>query len=107
MSINQERLNQLREQALNLQAEVANVQASMNATEVTGTAADGRVAVTMTAAGQFLSVHLDPHLLEDSTAAEVEETFLAALRDAAGQLQDYATQRTSSISSVLDRLRTS
>ena len=107
MSINQDRLNQLKEQALALQAEVGNIQATMAAIEVTGTAAGGEVAVTMNAAGDFLSVHLDPGLLEDSSADEVEDLFLAALRDASGQLKDFAAQRTGSISSVLDRLRTS
>jgi DNA-binding protein YbaB len=107
MSINQDRLNQFREQALNLQAEVGNIQAAMAATEVTGTTHDGQVTVTMNAAGDFLSVHVDPYLLEDNPAEEVEAAFLAALRDASAQLKDFAAQRTSSISTVLDRLRTS
>ena len=107
MAINQDRLNQFREQALNLQAEVANIQATMSATEVTGTAAGGEVAVTMTAAGDFLSVHLDPGLLEDSPADEIEDLVLAALRDASHQLKEFAAQRTGSISSVLDNLRAS
>lgn len=106
MSINQDRLGQLKEQALNLQAEVVNIQATLAATEVTGIASGGEVAVTMNAAGDFLSVHLDPGLLEDSSAAEVADLFLAALQDASGQLKDFAAQRTGSISSVLDRLRT-
>ncbi|WFE48811.1 YbaB/EbfC family nucleoid-associated protein [Micromonospora sp. WMMD1155] len=107
MSINQEQLNHLRQQALALQAEVANVQEAMNATEVTGVAADGQVTVTMTAAGEFLSVHLDPNVLEDNPADEVEALILAALRDATAQLKDHAAQRTGAISSVLDRLRAS
>jgi DNA-binding protein YbaB len=107
MSINQDRLNQLKEQALALQAEVGNVQRTMAATEVTGIAAGGEVTVTMNAAGDFLAVHLDAGLFEDSSADEVEDLFLAALQDAAGQLKDFAAQRTGSISAVLDRLRTS
>jgi DNA-binding YbaB/EbfC family protein len=107
MSINQDRLNQLKAQALNLQAEVVNIQATLAATEVTGITAGGEVTVTMNAAGDFLSVHVDPGLLEDSPADEVEDLFLAALQDASNQLKDFAAQRTGSISTVLDRLRTS
>jgi DNA-binding YbaB/EbfC family protein len=106
MSINQDRLNQLKEQALSVQAEVMNIQATMGSTEVTGTAADGQVAVTMTAAGEFLSVHLDPGLLADGPADEVEDLVLAALRDASAQLKDFAAERSGSLSSLLDRLRT-
>jgi DNA-binding protein YbaB len=107
MSIDQDRLNQFKEQALALQTEVVNIQATMGATEVTGVAADGQVTVTMTAAGDFLDVHLDRGMLEDSPADEVEALVLAALQDASAQLKDFAAQRTGSISAVLDQLRTS
>jgi nucleoid-associated protein EbfC len=105
MSINQEKLNQLREQALNLQASVVGIQAQMAATEVTGTATGGQVSVTMNAAGDFLSVYVDPDLLEDCPAHEVEAVFLAALQDASAQLKEFGAQRTASISSVLDNLQ--
>jgi DNA-binding protein YbaB len=106
MSINQERLNQLKEQALALQAEVGHIQTKLAATEITGIAGGGEVTVTMNAAGDFLAVHVDGGMLEDSSADEVEDLFLAALRDASAQLKDYAEQRTGGIASVLDRLRT-
>jgi nucleoid-associated protein EbfC len=105
MSINQDQLNQLKEQALHLQAEMVNIQAALVAQEVTGVAAGGEVTVTMNAVGDFLSVHVDPGILEDCPADEVEDLLLAALRDASSQLKDFAAQRTSSMSAVLDSLR--
>ena len=106
MTINQKQLDQLRETAEALQAEVAGFQDAMGRTEVTGTAAGGGVAISLTAAGEFLSVHLDPELVEDSPAGELEDLVLAALRDAAGQLRERAAERTSSLSTMFEALRT-
>jgi DNA-binding YbaB/EbfC family protein len=106
VTINQQQLNQLREQAEALQAEVANFQDAMGRTEVTGTAAGGGVAISLTAAGDFLAVHLDPDLVEDSAAGELEDLVLAALRDAAGQLRERAAERTSSLATLFEGLGT-
>src|SRR3954462_1935388 len=105
MSINQDKLNALKEQALNLQASVVGIQAQMAATEVTGTSSGGQVSVTMNAVGDFLSVYVDPDLLEDCPAHEVEAVFLNALQDASAQLKEFGRQRTAGISSVLDNLQ--
>jgi DNA-binding protein YbaB len=104
MSINQEQLDQLREQALSLQANVVNIQAQMAATEVTGVAPGGQVSVTMNAVGDFLAVYVDPDLIAEAPADEVEQVFLAALRDASAQLKKRGAERTASISAVLDNL---
>lgn len=106
MGINQQQLNQLRQQAQAVQAEVATFQETLGRTEVTGTAAGGGVAVAMTAAGDFLSVHLDPAIVEESSAGELEAVVLAALRDAAGQLRERAAERTSSLATMIEALRT-
>lgn len=105
MTINPQRVSQLMQQAQALQAEVANFQDTMSRTEITGTAAGGGVAVSMTAAGDFLSVHLDAGLVEDIPAGELEDLVLAALRDVASQLRDYAAQRTGSLTTMIEGLR--
>lgn len=105
MTINPQRLSQLTQQAQALQAEVANFQDTMSRTEVTGTAAGGDVAVSMTAVGDFLSVHLDPTLVEDCPVGEIEGLILAALRDAGSQLREYSAQRTGSLTTMLEGLR--
>ncbi|GAA5179164.1 hypothetical protein GCM10023322_08340 [Rugosimonospora acidiphila] len=106
MAINREQLSQFMGRAQALQAEVANFQETMNRTEVTGTAAGGDVAVTVTAGGEFLSVHLDPALIDECEADELERLLLTALRDAAGQLRDRAAERTGPLTAALDGLRT-
>ena len=105
MSFSQEQLNQLREQAQTFQEQMADIQTVLGRTEVTGIASDGAVAVSMTASGDFLSVHLDPVLVQESSAGELEELLLAALRDAAAQLRERAQERAGSLSAMLDSLR--
>jgi len=105
MTNSPQRLSQLIQQAQALQAGVAGFQDTMSRTEVTGTAAGGDVAVSMTAAGDFLSVHLDPGLVEDGPVGELEGLILAALRDAMSQLRDYSAERTGSLITMLEGLR--
>jgi hypothetical protein len=103
----QERLSFVMQQAEVLQQQLASIQDSMGRTEVTGTAAGGAIAVSMTAAGEFLSVHLEPDLVDESQPDELESLVLAALRDAAAQLRDRAAERTAPLASMIESLRRS
>lgn len=98
-------LDQMLEQAKILQDQMASMRDRLSATEVTGTAANGAVRVTMTAAGHFSAVHLDPDLLADAGAAEVEELMLAALQDAGGQLREMTERRMGSLNDIFASLQ--
>ncbi|HWS35978.1 MAG TPA: YbaB/EbfC family nucleoid-associated protein [Actinoplanes sp.] len=105
MALSQEQLAKLREQSQIFQDQMADIQNTLMRTEVTGSAADGNVSVRMTAGGEFLAVHLDPALVEDCDAGELESLMLSALRDASHQLHERATERAGSLNSMLDALR--
>ncbi|GAA0587375.1 YbaB/EbfC family nucleoid-associated protein [Paractinoplanes ferrugineus] len=97
-------LDQMLEQAKAIQDQMASMRDRLSATEVTGTAANGSVRVSMTAAGNFTAVHLDPDLLADAGAEEMEELMLAALRDAGEQLREMTERRMGSLNEIFQSI---
>ncbi|MGC4856315.1 YbaB/EbfC family nucleoid-associated protein [Micromonospora sp. DT4] len=93
-------MDSLLRQAQELQHQVASVRDQMTVLEVTGTAAGGAVAVTMTPTGEVRSLRIDDEVVAGGRA-EVEETVLLALRDAADQLRQQTTERMASLQDVL------
>ncbi|MEU5785817.1 YbaB/EbfC family nucleoid-associated protein [Micromonospora lupini] len=87
-------------QAQQLQDQLSSVRDQMTVLEVTGTAAGGAVAVTMTPTGEVRSLRIEDEVLAGGRA-EVEETVLLALRDAAAQLRERATERMASLQDML------
>ncbi|MET8280545.1 YbaB/EbfC family nucleoid-associated protein [Micromonospora sp. NPDC005174] len=87
-------------QAQELQHQIASVRDQMAVLEVTGTAAGGAVAVTMTPTGEVRSLRIDDEIVA-AGRAEVEDTVLLALRDAAAQLREQATERMAGLQDVL------
>ncbi|WP_432990729.1 YbaB/EbfC family nucleoid-associated protein [Dactylosporangium sp. CA-233914] len=104
MAAEQVDLSDFLERARALQGQVASLQETMLRTEVTGTAGGGVVAITMSAVGEFLSVHLDPETVASSMADELEDLVLAALRDAAEQLRRRADERIGALTDSLNDL---
>ncbi|MFE9191937.1 YbaB/EbfC family nucleoid-associated protein [Micromonospora sp. NPDC007208] len=93
-------VDDLLRQAQALQHQIASVRDQMTVLEVTGTAGGGAVAVTMTPTGEVRSLRIDDEVLAGGRA-EVEETVLLALRDAAAQLREQATERMAGLQDVL------
>ncbi|WP_422747579.1 YbaB/EbfC family nucleoid-associated protein [Micromonospora sp. WMMD1219] len=93
-------LDRMLEQAQALQDQMADMRDRLSATEVTGTAASGAVRVSMTAAGTFTAVRLDPHLIADTDPEELEELMLTALRDAGEQLREMTERRMGSLNEI-------
>ena len=81
-------LSALLEQAQAMQEQMSVAQEEQAQQEVTGTAASGRVAVTMTGAGEFRSVKIAPDVVDPDDVEMLEDLVLAALRDAAGQVME-------------------
>lgn len=79
----QPNLQQLMKQAQKMQQQLATAQAELAETEVTGTAGGGLVTVTMTAAGEFRSVHIDPKAVDPDDVETLEDLVLAAIHNAA------------------------
>jgi DNA-binding YbaB/EbfC family protein len=78
----QPNLQQLMKQAQKMQQQLAVAQAELAEAEVTGTAGGGLVTVTMTAAGEFRSVKIDPKAVDPDDVETLEDLVLAAVHNA-------------------------
>jgi nucleoid-associated protein EbfC len=85
-----------------LQDRLATLKDNLGETEVTGSAAGGAVAVTMTASGEFRGVRIDPELIGAETdAGDLEFLVLEALRSASAQLRELTSYRMRSLTEML------
>ena len=76
---------------------------SMKNAEITGSAADGDVTVTL-ANNEYQSVHISPRVMESCDADELGDLVLAALRDGAEQLRQQADERMKLLAESINRL---
>ncbi len=86
-------VNDLLQQAMAMEKQLADAQQQTASAEVTGTAGGGSVTVTMTGAGEVTAVHIDPAVVDPDDVEMLEDLVLAALHDAArraGELQTSA-----------------
>jgi DNA-binding YbaB/EbfC family protein len=70
-------------QLMQLQRKLAEAQAALAETEVTGTAGGGLVTVTMTASGDVKAVRIDPKAVDPEDVETLEDLLLAAVHNAA------------------------
>jgi DNA-binding YbaB/EbfC family protein len=77
----------LMQQASQMQAKVQQLQAELGLRRVTGTAAAGKVTVTLDGHGQVQGTRIDPALLATGDAAVLEDLVIVAMRDAQQQAQ--------------------
>jgi DNA-binding YbaB/EbfC family protein len=77
-------LGKFMKQAQKMQRQVEETQAALAARELEISSGGGAVVVKINGHGEFLSLKLNPEFLKED-AALVEETLLAAVRDAAAQ----------------------
>ncbi len=82
-------LGQMMKQAQQMQAKMAEMQAALEQTEVTGQAAGGMVSITMTAKGEPKRVKIDPSLVNPAEVEVLEDLISAALRDARSKADKY------------------
>ena len=69
-------------QLMKLQQQLTDAQAQLAEAEVTGTAGGGLVTVTMTAAGEFRGVKIDPKAVDPDDVVTLEDLVLAAIHTA-------------------------
>jgi DNA-binding YbaB/EbfC family protein len=81
-------LGSLMEQASQMQQQMAQAQAEAAATELEGVAGGGMVRVTVTGAGEFRSVAIDPKAVDPDDVEMLEDLVLAALHDATARIQE-------------------
>jgi len=83
----QPNIQALLKQAQAMQAQMAEAQEKLAATEITGTAGGGLVTVTVSGAGEVLGVKVDPEAVDPDDVETLEDLLLAAIRD--GQTQAH------------------
>lgn len=79
-------------QALEMQQRLMDAQAEAAAETVEGRSGGGKVVVTMTGAGEVVSVRIDPSVVVADEVDLLEDLIVAAFRDAATKASDRAQQ---------------
>lgn len=97
----QPNLQQIMKQAQKMQQQLAAAQAELAETEVTGTAGGGLVTVTMTAAGEFRSVKIDPRAVDPDDVETLEDLVLAAVHNATEEARAVSDDKMGPLSAGL------
>ncbi len=85
-------MGSLLQQAQAMQQQLMEAQAATAEQIVVGQSGGGAVKVEVTGAGEFQSVTIDPACVDPADVEMLQDLVLAALRDAASQLQDLAQE---------------
>ena len=91
----------LLEQAKNLEKALAETEERLKAHESEGTAGSGAVKARVNGAGDVLSLEIDPELLASGDAALIQDTILAALRQATEASRAYREEQRAAITGGL------
>ncbi|HEY3170367.1 MAG TPA: YbaB/EbfC family nucleoid-associated protein, partial [Thermoanaerobaculia bacterium] len=79
------------------QAMQSRVQAELAALRVEGSAGGGLVRIEMTGTKEVLSVRIDPSTVDPADVETLQDLVLAALRDAARQVDEAVRKKTSAM----------
>jgi DNA-binding YbaB/EbfC family protein len=91
-------------QAQKMQQQLAEAQAELADAEVTGSAGGGLVTVTMTAAGDFRSVSIDPKAVDPDDVETLEDLVLAAIHNATEEARALMAEKMGPFSSGMGGL---
>jgi recombination protein RecR/DNA-binding YbaB/EbfC family protein len=86
-------LQQLMQQAQKMQQQLAEAQAELASSEITGTAGGGLVTVTMTGGGEVRSVKIDPKAVDPDDVETLEDLVVAALANAGDNARKLAEEK--------------
>lgn len=90
-------MNELLQQAMAMQQQLADAQAQAAEQVVQGDAGGGTVRITMAGSGEVLAVAIDPEVVDPADVELLEDLVLAAFRDAMAKVQDVQSQAMGSI----------
>jgi DNA-binding YbaB/EbfC family protein len=91
-------------EAQKMQQQLASAQAELAETEVSGTAGGGLVTVTMTAAGEFRSVKIDPKAVDPDDVETLEDLVLAAIHNASEAARETTEEKMGPLSAGMGGL---
>lgn len=86
-------LQQLMQQAQQMQAQLVSAQEELAEAEVQGTAGGGMVTVTMSGSGEVKSISIDPSVVDPDDVETLEDLIVAALHAAAEAQHQLAEQK--------------
>lgn len=79
------------------QAMQGKVQAELDALRIEGASGGGLVRIVMTGAKEILSVRIEPSVVDPADVEMLQDLVLAALRDAARQVDEAVEKKTSAL----------
>lgn len=86
-------MQQLLQQAQNMQQQMAIAQQELADTEVTGTAGGGLVTATVTGGGELKAIAIDPKVVDPDDVDTLSDLVVAAVRDANRAAQALVEQK--------------
>ncbi len=86
-------LGQMMKQAQEMQAKMAELQAQLARTEVTGAAGGGMVQVTLNGKGEMRTVTIDPVLVDPGEVGVLEDLIVAATNDAKSKAEAKVAEK--------------
>jgi nucleoid-associated protein EbfC len=84
-----------------MQQQMASAQQAAGATVLEGSAAGGKVRVTVTGTGEFTAVKIDPSVVDPAEVDLLEDLILAALHDATGRVAQLNAESMGGLTSGL------
>ncbi len=85
-------IGQLMKQAQEMQAKMAEMQAQLEAVEMTGAAGGGMIQLTLNGKGDLKKLKIDKSLLAADEVEVLEDLIVAAFNDARGKVSAHAEQ---------------
>ncbi len=89
----QPNMQQLMKQAQRMQQQLADAQAELAVTELTGTAGGGLVSATITGTGELTALTISPDAVDPSDVETLQDLIVAAMRDARRALEELTEQK--------------
>lgn len=97
-------MNQLMQQAQQMQAQLQEAQKDIIASTVTGSAGNGLVTVDISGSGDVTSLRIDPKVVDPEDVETLQDLVLGALGDANAKLQQLAQEKMGPLSQGLSGL---
>ena len=97
-------VGKLMKQAQKMQKQMESVQEALAEQELEVTGGGGAVRITITGQSEFRNIKIDPELLRED-AEVVEETLLAAVREAAQKAKETSDEAMKSVSGGMEGLQ--
>jgi DNA-binding YbaB/EbfC family protein len=86
-------MQQLMKQAQKMQEQLMAAQAELAEAQVEGTAGGGMVKATVTGAGELVSLHIDPSIVDPEDVETLTDLVVAAVRDASRAAQELTATK--------------